>query len=84
MAHHKSALKRIRQSAKKRLQNRFYGKTARNLISKLRTLKDKKEAQKLLPEVISQVDRLAKRNQIHWKKAANLKSSLTLHVNKLQ
>ena len=84
MAHHKSAIKRNRQSLKKRLQNRFYGKTARNLVSKLRTITDKKEAQKLLPEVISQLDKLARRNQIHWKKAGNLKSSLTLHVNKLQ
>lgn len=84
MAHHKSALKRIRQSARKRLQNRFYGKTARNLVSKLRATTDKQEAQKLLPQVISQLDKLAKRNQIHWKKAANLKSSLMLHVNKLQ
>ncbi len=83
MAHHKSAIKRIRQSAKKRLQNRFYGKTTRNLISKLRDTKEKKEAQKLLPEVVSQLDKLAKRNQIHWRKAANLKSSLSLHVNKL-
>ena len=84
MAHHKSAIKRNRQSSKKRLQNRFYGKTARNLVTKLRTTTDKKEAQKLLPEVVSQLDKLAKRNQIHWKKAGNLKSSLTLHVNKLQ
>jgi len=84
MAHHKSSIKRIRQSAKKRLQNRFYAKTTRNLVSELRTLKDKKEAQKKLPEVISKLDKLAKRNQIHWKKAANLKSSLTLHINKLQ
>ena len=84
MAHHKSAIKRIRQSAKKRIQNRFYGKTTRNLVSKLRATTDKKEAQKLLPGVISQLDRLAKRNQIHWKKAGNLKSSLTLLVNKLQ
>ncbi len=84
MAHHKSSIKRIRQTAKKRLQNRLYAKTARNLVSDIRAMKDKKEAQKLLPDVISKLDKLAKRNQIHWKKAANLKSSLTLHVNKLQ
>jgi len=84
MAHHKSAIKRIRQTAKKRIQNRFYGKTTRNLVTKLRSLTDKNEARQLLPEVISRLDKLAKRNQIHWKKAANLKSSLTLHVNKLQ
>ncbi|MCC6571264.1 MAG: 30S ribosomal protein S20, partial [Chitinophagales bacterium] len=27
MAHHKSAKKRIRQTAKRRLENRYYGKT---------------------------------------------------------
>lgn len=84
MAHHKSSIKRIRQAAKKRDQNRYYGKTTRNVISKLRTTTDKAEATKLLPEVASQIDKLAKRNQIHWKKAANLKSSLAVQVGKLK
>ena len=83
MAHHKSAIKRIRQSRRKRLHNRYYAKTSRNIIKKLRSTTDKAEAQKLLPEAISLVDRLAKKNQIHQNKAANLKSSLTKHVNKL-
>ena len=83
MAHHQSAIKRIRQSRKKRLHNRYYAKTSRNIIKKLRSTTDKAEAQKLLPEAISLVDRLAKKNQIHQNKAANLKSSLTKHVNKL-
>ena len=84
MAHHKSSIKRIRQTAKKRDQNRYYGKTTRNVISKLRGTTDKAEATKLLPEAVSQIDKLAKRNQIHWKKAANLKSSLTVQVSKLK
>lgn len=84
MAHHKSSIKRIRQTAKKRDQNRYYGKTTRNAISKLRTTSDKTEAAKLFPEVVSQIDKLAKRNQIHWKKAANLKSSLAVKVSKLK
>lgn len=84
MAHHKSSIKRIRQTAKKRDQNRYYGKTTRNAIAKLRTSADKTEAAKLLPEVVSQIDKLAKRNQIHWKKAANLKSSLAVKVSKLK
>ncbi|MBK9635695.1 MAG: 30S ribosomal protein S20 [Bacteroidetes bacterium] len=50
MAHHKSAKKRIRQSAKKRLQNRYYGKTTRNAIRKLRALENKEEAVALLPK----------------------------------
>ncbi|MCO5248864.1 MAG: 30S ribosomal protein S20 [Chitinophagales bacterium] len=83
MANHKSAKKRIRQSAKKRLENRYYGKTTRNAIRKLQTLTDKKEAEAFLPEVVSMIDKLAKRNQIHKNKAANLKSSITKHVNAL-
>jgi small subunit ribosomal protein S20 len=81
MAHHKSAQKRIRQTAKKRLDNRYYGKTTRNAIRKLRSATSKDEAATLLPSVVSMIDKLAKRNQIHKNKASNLKSSITKHVN---
>jgi small subunit ribosomal protein S20 len=80
MANHKSALKRIRSNNKKRLRNRFQHKTARNAIRRLRELTDKKEATKLLPSVISMLDKLAKKNIIHSNKAANLKSKLTKRV----
>jgi small subunit ribosomal protein S20 len=83
MANHKSALKRIRSNEKKRLLNRYKHKTARNAMKKLRETTDKKEAEKLLPEVTSMLDKLAKRNIIHANKAANLKSSLTKHVTAL-
>ena len=83
MAHHKSAKKRIRQTAKRRLENRYFGKTTRNAIRKLQTTTDKEEATKLLPEVMSMIDKLAKRNQIHKNKAANLVSGITLRINAL-
>ncbi len=83
MAHHRSALKRIRQNAKRRLQNRYYKKSTRTAIKNLRNLKDKAEAEKFLPKVISMIDKLAKRGTIHRNKAANLKSGLTKHVNAL-
>ncbi len=83
MAHHKSSIKRIRQDARKRLANRFFKKTARTAIKALRELTDKTEAEKFLPRVASMLDRLAKKNTIHKNKAANLKSSLTKHVNVL-
>lgn len=83
MAHHRSALKRIRQNAKRRLQNRYYKKTARTAIKSLRSLKNKAEATVFLPKVVSMIDRLAKRGNIHRNKAANLKSGLTKHVNGL-
>ena len=83
MANHKSALKRIRSNDKKRLRNRFQHKTARNAIRKLRSLNTKKEANKQFPEVVSLVDKLAKKNIIHANKAANLKSKLSKFVASL-
>jgi small subunit ribosomal protein S20 len=83
MAHHKSALKRIRQTEKRRLQNRYYKKSTRTAISNLRELKDKAEAETFLPKVVSMIDKLAKRGNIHRNKASNLKSGLTRHVNAL-
>ncbi len=83
MAQHKSSKKRIRQDAKKRVANRFYKKTTRSAIAKLREIEDKEDAKGFLPKVISMIDRLAKRNTWHAKKAANLKGQLTKHVNGL-
>ncbi|MDT0648712.1 30S ribosomal protein S20 [Autumnicola edwardsiae] len=79
MANHKSSLKRIRSNEAKRLRNRYQHKTTRNAIKKLKEA-DKKEAEALLPSVVSMVDKLAKKNIIHDNKAANLKSQLTKHV----
>lgn len=83
MAHHLSALKRIRQNTKRRLQNRYYKKTTRSAIKNLRSLKSKEEASGFLPKVVSMIDKLAKRGSIHRNKAANLKSGLTKFVNGL-
>ena len=83
MANHKSAKKRIRQTEAKRLRNRYQHKTTRNAVKALRNTSDKTAAEKLLPKVSSMLDKLAKRNIIHKNKSANLKSSLTIHVNSL-
>ncbi|QEC52310.1 SSU ribosomal protein S20P [Anseongella ginsenosidimutans] len=84
MANHKSALKRIRQSAARRLRNRYYAKTTRNAVRKLRGTTDKAAAAELYPLVSSMLDRLAKRNVIHKNNAANKKSKLARYVNTLQ
>ncbi|CAH0999845.1 30S ribosomal protein S20 [Neolewinella maritima] len=83
MAHHKSAKKRIRQDEKKRLHNRYYKKSTRTAIRKLRDLEDRTEAERQLPRLFSMIDRLAKRNLWHPNKASNLKSGLAQHVNGL-
>ena len=83
MANHKSSVKRIRQTKVKTLHNRYYAKTMRNAVRKLRATTDKDEAIKLFPVVQKMLDKLAKTNIIHANKAANLKSGLALHINKL-
>lgn len=83
MANHKSALKRIRSSRVKRLRNRYYAKTTRGLIKKLRKTTVKTEAQELYKKVSSMLDRLAKKNVIHKNNASNNKSKLSKLVNSL-
>ncbi len=83
MAHHQSAKKRIRQSEARRIHNKYYAKTTRNAVRKLRNMTNKSEAQELLPKVVAMLDKLAKKNIIHNNKAANIKSSLAKHVNNL-
>ncbi len=84
MAHHKSAKKRIRQTTKRRLENRYYGKTTRNALRKFLGLSDKGEAEKTMPTLVAMVDKLAKRNQIHKNKAGHLKSEVMRHLNVLK
>ena len=83
MANHKSSLKRIRQEQKRRLHNRYYAKSMRVAVRKLRATTDKAEAEKQFPIVQKMLDKLAKTRIIHKNKAANLKSKLAHHINKL-
>ncbi|NCO54100.1 MAG: 30S ribosomal protein S20 [Bacteroidetes bacterium CG02_land_8_20_14_3_00_31_25] len=84
MANHKSSEKRIRQTETRNKENKYYAKTARNAVKKLRSTKDKKEAAEQLPKITAMLDKLAKKKVIHKNKAANLKSSLNIHVNSLK
>lgn len=83
MANHKSSLKRIRQTIARKAHNHYYAKTTRNAVRDLRATTDKTAAAAMLPKVTSMLDKLAKRNIIHRNKAANLKSSLAIYINKL-
>ncbi|HZX72781.1 MAG TPA: 30S ribosomal protein S20, partial [Cyclobacteriaceae bacterium] len=67
----------------KRVRNRYQNKSTRTQIKKLETTTSKTEAQALLNEVSAMIDKLAKNNVIHWKKAANQKSRLAKKVNAL-
>ena len=81
MANHKSALKRIRQTQSRRLRNRYYAKTARNAVRRLRALENKEEIAAAYNKVSAMLERLARKNVISKNKAANLKSNLAKHVN---
>ena len=83
MANHASADKRYRQSERRRLHNKYYAKTTRNAIRAIRNTSDKAAAEANAPKVYAMIDKLAKIGVIHKNKAANLKSSLALHVNAL-
>ncbi len=83
MANHKSSLKRIRQEKTRTLHNKYYAKTMRNAVRKLRAVTDKEEALKQYPAVQKMIDKLAKINVIHDNKAANIKSGLVKHINSL-
>ena len=83
MANHKSSEKRIRQAAARRLRNRYYAKTARNAVRKLRKATDKAAADEDYKKVAAMLDKLARKGVISKNKAANLKSKLAKGVNKM-
>ena len=84
MANHKSSIKRIRQTETRRLRNRYYAKTARNAVRRLRALNDKAEVVEAYNKVSLMLDRLARKSVISKNKAANLKSKLAKHAAKVQ
>jgi len=81
MANHQATKKDMRQAAKRRERNRYYGKSTRNAIRDLKTIEDKTAAGEKIIGVISMIDKLARRGVIHKNKASNLKSKLTRRVN---
>ncbi len=83
MANHKSSEKRIRQTATKNAENKYYAKTMRNALKKARATTEKEVAVVQFPKLISMIDKLAKKNVIHKNKAANLKSQLAVQLNSL-
>lgn len=83
MPQHKSAAKRVRQDAKRRLRNRYQKVRVRTLIKDLQAETDPTEAASKLNEVKAHLDRLAARRIVHPNKAAHTKSQLERHVQSL-
>lgn len=83
MPQHKSAAKRVRQSAKRRLRNRYQRVRVRTLIKDLREITSRTEAEEKLNAVKAYLDRMATKRLIHPNTAAHTKSSLDRYVQSL-
>lgn len=87
MANHKSALKRIRQTEKRRLYNRTFRNRARTLVKQARasiTTGNNDAAVKATRDAIRDLDMAASRGVIHKNNAARRKSRLMKHLAQLQ
>lgn len=80
MAHHKSAIKRIRISEKQRERNRAYKSRLKTAIKKVKEAKDKETAIAALSTAYSVIDKLVIKGILPKNTAANKKSRLTRHV----
>lgn len=86
MANHKSALKRHRQSLKRRDRNRAVKTRIKNVVKAVRQAveaNDKEQAQAALTVATSVLDKAATKKTIHWRQAARRISRLNLAVNKI-
>jgi len=83
MAHHKSAIKRIRQSEKRRLRNKAYKTRMKTFIKKVRSAESYDEALQRLNEAYSVIDKLVQKGIIKKNTAANKKARLARFVNSL-
>jgi small subunit ribosomal protein S20 len=88
LANHKSALKRIRSSARRRARNRVYKSLTRTQVKKARLLVesggDLKAAADQVRAAASQLDKAASKGVIHKNAAARRKSRLMKRLAKLQ
>ena len=85
MAHHKAALKSIKQDAERTRRNRHFKTTMRSAIKKLhQQLDDSKtaEAREQLPVAYSIIDHCASRGVIHKNAADRYKARLTAAIAK--
>jgi small subunit ribosomal protein S20 len=79
----RSSKKRLRQNHRARVRNKAVRTLMRTSIRKIQTTEDKAQAEALLPEVVSVIDRTAKKGVIHKNMAARHKSRLVRKVNSM-
>jgi small subunit ribosomal protein S20 len=84
MPQHKSAEKRIRQSARRQARNKADLSKMKTLIRRVRSASEKGKASTALKLAVKHLDKLAAKGVIHRNKAANQKSRLTRFVNAMK
>ncbi len=85
MAHHKSALKRIRQTVKQNLRNRSLRANLRTAIKKFQELLENGDAEQIkkgYPQVQQAIDKAVTKGILHAKTAARKKSRLMREAQK--
>jgi len=83
MPQHKSAIKRVRQSQKRRAHNNTQRSKMRTLIKKVHSTSDKSEAEQALKEAVSYIDKMSTKGILHPNNAARKKAQLTKYLNNL-
>ncbi len=87
MAHHKDALKRIKQTEKRRLRNKAVRTAFRGKVKDVRDAVqagDAAAAEKALREAVVSLDKAVSKNVLHKNTADRQKSRLTRAVNSLK
>lgn len=87
MANHKSALKRIRSSEKRRQRNRVVRGSTRSAVRRARATiggKDMAVAEVAVHDAVSALDKAAAKGVIHKNNAARRKSRLMRQLNRAQ
>lgn len=80
---HKSAQKRARQTIKRTERNKKVKALLKGSTKRVLEIKDKAGAEIELRKTVAVIDRAAVKGIIHKNKAANQKSKLAKHINKL-
>ena len=78
-----SELKRVRQSRKANSYNNHYKTMMKTSMKKVLSSTSKEDASVLKDEAFKIIDKIASKGVIHKNKAANQKSRVSRHVNKL-
>lgn len=84
MAHHKSAIKRIKTNERDAERNKAYKTEMKTAIKRVRQTSNKEEGEQLYKKTASILDKLAAKRIINKNFASNQKSRLAAHVNKLE